>query len=87
MTNIKKTDLSIYSHKAAVAASQAHGANINAVGFNLDLIAQKSPVKAVKILNLYRDVKAITPDTDGQPDEDFGMAIDELTKTIQDIDD
>ena len=86
MTDSKKTDVSIHSDKATGVASRAHGANTDAVAFNIDLIAAKRPTKAVEILNLYNDVKDITPDTPEQPSEDFGLAADQISKTIEDLD-
>jgi|GEM_PF-2875006 len=86
MTDFKKTDVSIHSDKAIGISSRAHGANIDAVAFNIDLIAEKQPTKAVEILNLYREVKDITPETPPQPDEDFGLASDQINKTVEDLD-
>lgn len=87
MTDFKKTDVSIRSDKAIGISSRAHGANIDAVAFNIDLIAAKQPTKAVEILNLYKEVKDITPETSPQPDEDFGLASDQINKTVEDLDD
>lgn len=87
MTDLKKTDISVHTNKATGIASRVHGANIDAVAFNLDLIAAKKPTKAVEILDLYKDVKDITPDTPEQPDEDFGLAADQISKTIENLDD
>lgn len=86
MTDSKKTDLTIHSDKAVGISSRMHGANIDAVAFNIDLIAQKSPTNAVKILDLYKEVKDITPETPAQPNEDFGLAADQINKTVQDLD-
>lgn len=86
MTDSKKTNITIHSDKAVGVSSRMHGANVDAVGFNIDLIAQKNPTKAVEILNLYKEVKEITPETPAQPDEDFGLATDQINKTVQDLD-
>ena len=86
MTDSKKTDITIQSDKAVGISSRMHGANIDAVAFNVDLIAQKSPAKAVEVLNLYKEVKDITPETPAQPDEDFGLAADQIDQTIKDLD-
>lgn len=86
MTDFKKTDVSIHSDKAAGISSRVHGANIDVIAFNIDLIAEKRPTKAVEILDLYKEVKDITPDTPPQPDEDFGLASDQINKTIEDLD-
>ena len=86
MTDSKKTDVGVRSDKATGIASRVHGANIDAVAFNIDLIAAKKPTKAIEVLNLYKELKDITPDTLAQPDEDFGLAADQISKTLEDID-
>ena len=86
MTDSKKTDIGVRSNEATGIASRVHGANIDAVAFNLDLIAAKRPTKAVDILDLYKEVHTITPDTPAQPDEDFGLAADQISKTIENLD-
>lgn len=87
MTDSKKTEIGIREDKATGVASRVHGANIDAVAFNLDLIAAKRPTKAVEVLDLYNELKDITPDTPAQPDEDFGLAADKISKTLEDIGD
>ncbi len=86
MDNVKKTEISIRSDKATGIASRVHGSNIDAIGFNIDLIAEKKPTKAVQILDLYKEVKDITLDTPAQPDEDFRLAADQINKTMEDPD-
>lgn len=86
MRDIKKTDINIRSDKATGISSRIHGANIDAVAFNIDLIAKKKPTKAAAILDLYKEVKDITQDTPAQPDEDFGLASDLIGKTMRDLD-
>ena len=85
MNDSEKSSLSISADRATGISSRAYGANIDAVGFNLDLIASKRPAKAVEILDLYSELKDITPDTLAQPGEDFGLAEDKLRKTLDDI--
>jgi hypothetical protein len=87
MTDSKKANVTIHSDKAVGLSSRMHGANVDAIAFNIDLIAQKNPTKAVEILELYKAVRDITPDTPAHPDEDFGLAADqikELYKTFRD---
>lgn len=83
MSDSDKTDLRISSGKATGLSSRAYGANIDALGFNIDLIASKRPTKAVEIIDLYNEVKDITPDTPTQPDEDFGLAADKIRETLE----
>lgn len=86
MINVKKTDIGIRSDEATGIASRAHGANIDAVAFNIDLIVAKRPTKAIEVLNLYKELKDITPDTPVQPDEDFGLAAGQISKALEDLD-
>lgn len=85
MSDSQKSNLSISTDKATGISGRAYGANIDAVGFNLDLIASKRPAKAVEILDLYSELKDITPDTPAQPDEDFSLAEEKLRKALGDI--
>ena len=85
MTDVNKTSVSIREDKATGLSSRVYGANNDVVAFNVDLIASKKPAVAVRILDLYEEVKDITPDTPAQPDEDFGLAADKLRKVIDDI--
>lgn len=86
MNDPKKTDVSVRSDKATGVASRVYGSNIDAVAFNIDLIAAKKPAKAVEILDLYNEVKDITSGTPVQPDEDFGLAVEKISKTLEDLD-
>lgn len=87
MTDRKKTGISIHSDEATGISSRAHGANIDAIAFNIDLIAEKKPTKAAEILGLYKELKDVTPETPAQPDEDFGLASEQISKTMEDISD
>lgn len=86
MNDTKKTEVNVRDDKATGIASRVHGANIDAVAFNIDLIAAKRPTKAVEVLDLYNELKNITPDTPVVPDEDFGLAADKISKTLKDLD-
>lgn len=87
MTDVNKTSVSVREDKATGSSSRVHGASNDVVAFNVDLIASKKPSVAVRILDLYEEVKDITPDTPAQPDEDFGLAADKLRKVIDNIED
>ncbi len=86
MDDTKKTNVSVRDDKATGVASRVHGSNIDAVAFNIDLIAAKRPTKAVEVLDLYNELKDITLDTPVMPDEDFGLAADKISKTLEDLD-
>lgn len=86
MDNTEKTEVSVRDDKATGIASRVHGANIDAVAFNIDLIAAKRPTKAVEVLDLYNELKDISLDTPIAPDEDFGLAAEKISKTLEDLD-
>ena len=86
MDDTKMTNVGVRDDKATGVSSRVHGANIDAVAFNIDLIAAKRPTKAVEVLDLYNELKDITPDTPIMPDEDFGLAADKISKTLEDLD-
>ena len=86
MNDTKKTDVSVRDNKATGIASRVHGANIDAVAFNIDLIAAIRPTKAVEVLDLYNELKDIAPDTPVAPDEDFGLAAEKISKNLEDLD-
>lgn len=82
----KKTDVSIRSDKATGIASTAHGANIDALGFNITLIAEKEPTRAAHLIKEYNELKDITPDTPAKPDEDFGLAQEQVKEIMEGLD-
>ena len=87
MTDYKKTEISIRSDRATGIASRAHGANIDALGFNITLLAQKDPVRAARLLKEYQELQGITSETPAKPDEDFDLAIEQVKKTLENLDD
>lgn len=86
MTDDKKTTVSISANKATGIASRVHGANVDAVAFNITLIAEKEPTRAAHLLNEYNDLKGITLDTPAKPDEDFGLASEQVNKILENLD-
>lgn len=42
-------------------ASSEHGANLNAIAFNMTLIAQQDPGLAARIVQLYREADRLSP--------------------------
>lgn len=85
MDDDKKTKVSVDPSKAVGIASQLHGANSNVVAFNIDLVAKKRPTKAVEILKLYEELSAITADSPDGPDEDSGLADQQIRDLIDSI--
>lgn len=84
MTEIKKTQVGVRSDSAIGIASSGYGANIDAVAFNLTLIASKRPTKAAEILNLFDELRTITPESVTQPDENFNLASERIRKSLDD---
>lgn len=82
MSEEKSTKLTIRDDKAAAISSSAHGANINAVGFNVLFIALRNPKLAVEIMKLYTQARKIKADDPKAPDEDFAMFAEEVIKTL-----
>lgn len=85
MDDANKTKVSIDPSKAVGITSQACGANSNAVAFNIDLIAKKRPTKAVEVLYLYKELSSITTDSPDGPDEDSGLANQQISDLMSDI--
>ena len=74
-----ETRITIKSDSPITISSSALGANINALGFNIDLIAAKNPNLAIAIMSLYEQAKNIHSDDPVQPDEDFKLALKQLS--------
>lgn len=83
MSEAKSTKLSIRDDKAVSIASSSHGANINAIGFNVIFIAMRNPKLAVEIMQLFAKAQKIKEDDPKAPDEDFAMFAEEVTKTLR----
>ena len=64
-------------------ASSAHGSNLEAIAFNISLIAPKMPLMAIQIMKLYDEASSIQIDDPNAPDEDQEMALEELKKFTQ----
>lgn len=59
-------------------SSSAQGANVNALGFNLDLIAAHVPKSAAELVRIYNEVHDIMATDPKAPDEDFEFFNDAL---------
>lgn len=84
MSDIKSTKLTIRDDRPTAISSSAHGANIDALGFNLTFLSTRNPKLAVEILKLYALAHQVQEDDPKAPDEDFALFADEVTKTIKD---
>lgn len=74
-----ETRITISSSNPTAISSSVHGANINALGFNIDLIASKNPNLAIAIMSLYEQAKNVSAADQAQPDEDFKLALKQLS--------
>lgn len=79
----KSSKLTIVSGKSVSVSSSMYGANLDAVGFNLTLIAERRPKLAVEIMKLCREASAILPEDPQAPDEDFLAA--EAQRQLQQV--
>ncbi|MBP7775335.1 MAG: hypothetical protein KA069_01910 [Candidatus Saccharimonas sp.] len=77
-----ETRITIKSDSPVAISSSALGANINALGFNIDLILSKNPNLAIEIMSLYEKAKNTHADDPAQSDEDFKLALKRLSDLI-----
>ncbi len=77
-----ETRITIKSDSPVAISSSALGANINALGFNIDLILRKNPNLAIEIMSLYEKAKNTHADDPAQSDEDFKLALKRLSDLI-----
>lgn len=77
-----ETRITIKSDSPVAISSSALGANINALGFNIDLILNKNPNLAIEIMSLYEKAKNTHADDPAQSDEDFKLALKRLSGLI-----
>jgi hypothetical protein len=59
MADKKTTQLHIREDRPTAISSATFGANLNAFGFNIDLIASKNPKLAVALIKNYGDAYSI----------------------------
>ncbi|HVV12454.1 hypothetical protein [Amycolatopsis sp.] len=62
--------LAMRSDSPTGVSSSVHGANVDAVGFNIAFIAARRPQLAVEIVRLWRAARELSADTPLAPDED-----------------
>lgn len=86
MEDFKKTDVSIRSDRAVGISSRAHGANVDAITFNLGMVGEKMPTLIPIIQKLYVTLKDVTPETHPQLAEDAELAADQIRKILEDLD-
>lgn len=72
--------LTVRSDLPTSVSSSVHGANVDALGFNITFIAQRRPQLAVELVRLWREARELTSDTPLAPDEDMHGAEAELAR-------
>jgi len=80
MTN--DTHITIKVDKPTGISSTVHGSNVNAIGFNIDLIATKNPNLAISVMQLYKQADIIKIEDASMPEEDYKLAIQKLSELI-----
>lgn len=83
MDETQETHITLKAGKAVGISSKTYGANIDGVAFNLDFIASKNPVLATTILSLLKEASALSETDPAHPDEDFGLAFDNLKDLLK----
>lgn len=68
---LNTTKLTMRSDHAVAIASSRRGANLDAIGFNLNFIAHRRPALAIDLLRLYREAGQVKASDPPAADEDF----------------
>ncbi|MFZ2513658.1 MAG: hypothetical protein WAW63_04350 [Candidatus Saccharimonadales bacterium] len=72
--------ITMKSENPTAITSTAMGSNVNALAFNLDLIASKNPDLAIAIMELYEQAKSIDSNDPVSTDQDFALALKRLSE-------
>ncbi len=72
--------ITMKSDNPTAITSTAMGSNVNALAFNLDLIASKNPDLAIAIMELYEQAKRIDSNDPASTDQDFALALKRLSE-------
>lgn len=67
----QRTKLTLQADRPTAIASSHHGANIDAIGFNISFIAQRRPRLAVALIDLLREASQLDADAPLAADKDF----------------
>jgi hypothetical protein len=82
MADKKTTQLQIREDRPTAISSAAFGANLNAFGFNIDLIATKNPKLAITLINDYGDAHSIKASDPDAPSEDYELFIEAMKRLV-----
>lgn len=75
-----ESQITMKSDNPTAITSTAMGSNVNALAFNLDLIASKNPDLAIAIMELYEKAKSIDSNDPDSRDQDFALALKRLSE-------
>lgn len=78
MDEPKSSELKVNGDKPTGISSSAHGANVNALAFNIDFIASKNPTLALQIMKIYSEARKIHLSDPSYPEEDYSVVFEEL---------
>jgi hypothetical protein len=73
MAEPKATKLQIREDRPTAISSSTIGSNVDAIGFNIAVIATKNPRLAVEIIRLYTEAHDIQESDPKALDEDFEL--------------
>ena len=79
--NDKVSNLKVRQDRPTAISSLAHGANVDAIGFNLVFIALKNPKLAIELIKHYDQANGIKESDPKAPDEDLELFTEAL-KTL-----
>ncbi|MGH3494047.1 MAG: hypothetical protein ACRDRL_28500 [Sciscionella sp.] len=79
----KVSKLTIRSDFPTSVSSRVHGANLNAIGFNMAFIAKRRPQLAVELMRLCREAGDLSAETPVAPDEDYLGAMAEMRRAFE----
>jgi hypothetical protein len=85
MQHEKVTKIAVRGDMAATITSSRHGANLDAVGFNVGFLLQRRPLLAVEILKLYDQARRVREDDPTAPEEDIRAAGEQWDRFRSDV--
>jgi hypothetical protein len=80
MDEPNSTKLNIREDRPTALSSTVHGANLDAVGFNIEFLAKRNPHLVIELLRLYTDAHRIRENDPKPPEEDYALLGNEIAK-------
>lgn len=78
----KVTKVTVREEYPTAISSKMYGANIDVVAFNSDFITERSPMLAVKLMELYKEAAQLKETDQRAPKEEYEAAVKELRKLM-----